>query len=604
VTRVLLQAVAFVAAGLTLWVFTVGYLALLFQPQAIAVLGASEWLVVFALCVSLCWLAMAVALLRPVSGYPRAFIATNPIVHALALPAIALYGVHFLSQPTGGSLAVVIAVIVVAASFVLTLSVCVHLIVWSRATMATASIRTATVLTALGTTAVFVTLIALARRNWDLAGIIVMVGGAAVALVFLCASACCAIVGCLHAAANAAGVLRRAATFTLVAVTAYALVAMNRYALSALWHRSRETSTSMPAAHGDVRHVATLTPAEVRLMRASTEQYWGGYCCVDSPDHLHVAYVRHDASGHETLYVDDRALGDYHVRDQMSFSPDGKRFAYIAAESAGADRQLYVDGQLLAGGVSRALAFTFAPDSARLVYVADRSANGDRRSVAFIGSLSEVDAKPVLVDQRLVTESTVLQAFSFRFNADGTHLLFVEGPEIITDAHGAYARFDYYITIDGRRVPLGSTNPANAQTELGPTASFADGGAYVCSTQSVRYDRDVAYIERRVLDLEGSGVALDYASRCHSPVREPSNTPLPFPSMWDPDDLGSGDHHVRATRAGSLMRIVVDDQPQPLFDMVWPPWFAPDGSELRYGAVDRDRLLWIRTPLASVAHRR
>jgi hypothetical protein len=338
-------------------------------------------------------------------------------------------------------------------------------------------------------------------------------------------------------------------------------------------------------------------------MRASTRERrnWGSYCCVESPDHLHVAYVRHDASGKETLYVDDRPLGVYAAQEQMSFSPDGKRLAYIAAETVNEDRRLYVDGKLVANTAPRAIAFTFAPDSSRLVYVADRSKGGDRRTAAFIGSLHDVDGRPLLADQTLLIESTVLDRFSFRFSVDGRHLLFAEGPVTTTDAQGLVVHSADYLTIDGRRLLLGTRDRSPQKSALGHAVSFSNDAARICVAQAVSHDDDhITFTERRVLDLEGREVALDYGSVCHLPVIEPSNSPVPFSSVWDNYSIYSGGHRVRAEHAGSLMRIVVDDEPQPVYDIVWEPWFAPDGNEIRYGAVDGDRVLWIRAPLPPV----
>jgi hypothetical protein len=216
--------------------------------------------------------------------------------------------------------------------------------------------------------------------------------------------------------------------------------------------------------------------------------------------------------------------------------------------------------------------------------------------------LSEVAGKPVLSDQTILVESTALQRFSFRFSADGAHLLFVEDRSRTTERQGADGRADYYLSVDGHRSGQRLASPPPGQWALGAIASFSHDGIHVCITEMATDDDDrVTITERRVLDLEGRDVPLDYTALCRLPVSEPSNLGVPHPSRVRFFEGFMADHQVEVERSGPLMQIVIDEAPQPVFDMVWPPWFAPDGSELRYGAVDRDRLVWVRVPLAPPA---
>lgn len=368
-------------------------------------------------------------------------------------------------------------------------------------------------------------------------------------------------------------------------VTVYAVTATLYFPLSNAIRRRLDSPDR--ATTIEVRDVATLSPAERRQMLAARVdgQYWDGFCCVEGANGARLAYVKHKV-GPEMLYVDDRVLGRYAFHEQMGFSPDGRHFAYIAGTELGR-RELFVDGEDILHGGGTPLAFAFSPDSRRLAYLLETSPAPHEENAVYVATLSDAAGTVNLVDQRLVTRSNSGIGQSLRFSPDARHLLFVEGPEILSNDQGVVESLRYILNVDGVKTVLAITPDVGVEH---PIAWFASTGGYICAAIPVRDDaaRQTTYTEEHVRDLSGTRVDVDYGPLCRPPI----------PRAWDEEEFeGANGHRARIAREGALMRLMVNDRPQPLYDYVWGPSFTDDGAEVRYGAVDRGHLVWIRARL-------
>jgi hypothetical protein len=541
------------------------------------------------------WLIFAAALVwSRDSRCPRSLIVANPLVHTLILVTTGAFGFRVLHRPIA-SIHLVSGVIAVAAMLALSVSIYVQVGTLRRIDGASWHPKLSALLNAVGVLTTFAAMYLVISHHTDLelGGIIVLLGGAALATLFIVLSALVALAGSVNTAPSASRTMRRAVGICGAAIAMYTLAAVYFFPVSAAVRRSLGSS-SMEGVH--VREVATLSSDEADRVAAQLihGQYWGGFCCVGNSDGTRIAYVKPEGD-REVVYVDGRPSGDSRGRMQMEFSPDGKHFAYSAkgrfvvdGEDAMQDRDAFVGS------------FAFSPDSSRVAYLVVPPEGRQLRApvvVLYVARVTDQAGQAALSDRRVVARSSSIR--SLRFSPNSQHLLFVEalpGPFDQTSRRGL-VRFVLHVdTADHVLSTIDHDGPGNA------VAWFADHGDRLCTAVAVTQHAApyrTTFEDPRVLDLSGARVDAEYDAICRTlqPMLWSPSDPWHTRDWTDHEFEGPGGHRVRITAAGSLMRLEIDARPQPYYDFVWPPTFTVEGKELRYGAVDRGRLIWVRVAL-------
>ena len=201
-----------------------------------------------------CWTIVAVRLLlSPDSPSPGLLLVANPFVHILAMLPAGCYGFLALRGTVGP--ASLIGTIAVATLLVSSTSACVQFAAVARLRTTSRYLKLATLLNALGVAVVFATAFLLGSRDWDLAGIIVMIGGAGIGLMFFVVSAHSALVACLQTLPSPGRTFRRAVIPCGLMVALYAISGIYYYPLAIRLQRALDTPDEALALRVQVRRL-------------------------------------------------------------------------------------------------------------------------------------------------------------------------------------------------------------------------------------------------------------------------------------------------------------------------------------------------------------
>ena len=304
--------------------------------------------------------------------------------------------------------------------------------------------------------------------------------------------------------------------------------------------------------------------------------YSGTYCCFVSSDGNRNAYVIDDRSEDDKLFVDGKQVGvkgelyaglgytGDDPRNTFSFSPDSSSYAFKSRQKDG-QVHLYLNGRniKLEYGL-RIDDFKWSPDSKKFAYVAKRETG--RRPDFPRETIIVVDGKEI------ARGTETLEKTSFIFSSDSQHYAYFsrqKDPPAI--AYGSTKTY-HFLNIDGKEFKFDTE--LNSEERYSPDIVESLDGQLICiQFRTVR----IGNIGKKVIDWTGKITSSDYDSVCPTSI-----TIHRYDKRVTSVD---GKHTAEVKTNHGIMSVSLDNKDSRWFDIVWRPTFTADGKYLQYGAV-------------------
>jgi WD40 repeat protein len=311
-----------------------------------------------------------------------------------------------------------------------------------------------------------------------------------------------------------------------------------------------------------------------------------------SPDSKHFAYSARKF-GKELIILDGQESKPYDIVSPPSFSLNGSQFAYAVKEGEKAFVVLNGQKSKSYGGIYLHIGPTFSPDGKRLAYVI-----GD--AFEYIGHREE----PSPLNPRVVLDGQEGKVYPFgmgslTFSPDSRQFAYVVSdfdkfPRSFVVFNGQEGkRYDEIrgltFSPDSTKLAYVGTRRAVPTSELpyyGPYYEFAilngqEGQAYIGGISNLTFSPDGKQLAYNLLEAGGEFLILNgqklenRSSLGHRPVFSPDSKHLAYVSKYDP------------------FRVILDGRQSERYEWIFNPLrFSPDGKLLSYNVII-GREIWL-----------